>query len=185
MLFKNERFRGYVESKFKVKLKSEGDFFNLPAKVQEKIALERLHYTEPLFKKDEVEIEEIDGGVFANVRHENKNEQEKLVKALMRFHDITKHLNEGFKPAIKLLKASIDDRPDAFERFKKENKNLIKKINGKKAGFGIEDYFKLLERKPESTLRFHASGGARIDKIMPGGSEEKHRSLGVAVSYKY
>lgn len=184
MLFKNEKFKSYVEGKFKVRLESEGDFFKLPPKIQEGIALARLHYTEPSFDKGEVEVEEIDGGVFANVRHENKGEQERLVKAMTRFHELTKHLGGGFKPAVRLLKASMDDRPDSFERFKKENRVLIKKMFKGRA-FGIEDYFELLGRKPESTLRFHAGGGARIDRVYAGGSEEKHRSLGVAVSYKY
>ena len=81
------------------------------------------------------------------------------------------------------MEAALDDRPDAFYRFKKENKDLIKKLY--KGEFGIEDYILLTQRKAEPTLRFHASGGARIDKVIPGGSEEKRRSLGVAVSYLY
>jgi hypothetical protein len=164
MLFKNEKFKNYIQSKFKVKLNNESDFFKLPGKTQKLIALERLYYTEPLIDKSEVKDEK---------------QNEKLSNLQKRLLEKT---NDHFQ-TLRIMEAALDDRPDAFYRFKKENKDLIKKLY--KGEFGIEDYILLTQRKAESTLRFHVGGGARIDKIIPGGSEEKRRSLGVAVSYLY
>jgi hypothetical protein len=167
MLFKNEKFKNHVQNKLKVRLNDESDFFKLPGKTQKLIALERLYYTEPLINKSEVKDEK---------------QNEKLSNLQKRLLEKTK---DHFQ-TLRIMEAALDDRPDAFDRFKKENKDLIKKLkkiyNGK---FGIEEFIDLTQRKAEPTLRFHASGGARIDKVIPNGSEEKTRSLGVAVSYLY
>ncbi len=164
MIFKNEKFRRHLHDKFKLRLNDESDFFKLPAKTQRVIALERLNYTEPFIDKSEVGDE---------------RQNEKIMALQKRLFDRTKDHFQTFR----IMEASLDDRPDAFERFKKEGRDIIKKLYKKR--FGIEEFIDLTQRKAESTLRFHVGGGARIDRIIPGGSEEKHRSLGIAVSYRY
>ncbi len=184
MLFKNAEFKSYIEEKFNVKLKDEKSFLRLPKKTQERIAMERLYHTESLFKKSDMDIKRDKNGEIISATHKNEKENEKLTKKLSEFQELTKNMIDGEKLKWRLLQGSIDNKPGAFQRFKNKNRSLIKKLyKGRK--FGIEEYFQLLGRKPEDTLRFHVSGGARIDKIYAGGSEEKHRGLGIAVSYVY